>query len=74
MTIEKQALEESCKKILALEKIRFAGVLNNMGNHIAGGFKEGVTSKIKLISDDIVSVHWRIVVDRIVLRPLVLPI
>lgn len=44
MTIEKQALEESCKKILALEKIRFAGVLNNMGNHIAGGFKEGITS------------------------------
>ncbi|MDH3313552.1 MAG: hypothetical protein OEM28_10465 [Nitrosopumilus sp.] len=44
LTIEKQALEESCKKILAIEKIRFVGVLNNMGKHIAGGFKEGITS------------------------------
>ena len=44
LVIEKQALEESCKKILAIEKIRFVGVLNNMGNQIAGGFKEGITS------------------------------
>jgi hypothetical protein len=44
LAIEKQALEESCKKILAIEKIRFVGVLNDMGKQIAGGFKEGITS------------------------------
>jgi hypothetical protein len=37
-------LEKSCKMILDLPKIRFAGVLNKMGNKIAGGFKEGVSS------------------------------
>ena len=39
-----QDLEESCKKILQLPKIRFVGVLNKMGNKIAGGFKKGITS------------------------------
>jgi hypothetical protein len=37
-------LEKSCKVILDLPKIRFVGVLNKMGNKIAGGFKEGVSS------------------------------
>ncbi len=37
-------LEKSCQKVLVLPKIRFVGVLNKMGNKIAGGFKEGVTS------------------------------
>lgn len=37
-------LEKSCKMILDLPKIRFVGVLNKMGNKIAGGFKEGVSS------------------------------
>lgn len=37
-------LEKSCKIILDLPKIRFVGVLNKMGNKIAGGFKEGVSS------------------------------
>jgi len=37
-------LEQSCQKVLGLPKIRFVGVLNKMGNKIAGGFKEGVTS------------------------------
>jgi hypothetical protein len=37
-------LEKSCKMILGLPKIRFVGVLNKMGNKIAGGFKEGVSS------------------------------
>ena len=41
---ETQVLEESCKNILAIEKIRFVGVLDKMGNQIAGGFKEGITS------------------------------
>jgi len=37
-------LERSCQKVLSLPKIRFVGVLNKMGNKIAGGFKEGVKS------------------------------
>lgn len=37
-------LERSCQKVLSLPKIRFVGVLNKMGNKIAGGFKEGVES------------------------------
>ena len=37
-----EELEQSCQKILGLPKIRFVGVLNKMGNKIAGGFKEGV--------------------------------
>ncbi|HJJ23210.1 MAG TPA: hypothetical protein OQH54_05810 [Nitrosopumilus sp.] len=41
---EIEKLEQSCKKILELPKIRFVGVLNKMGNKIAGGFKKGVTS------------------------------
>ncbi len=39
-----QDLEKSCQKILDLPKIRFVGVLNKMGNKIAGGFKAGITS------------------------------
>src|SRR3972149_6092839 len=41
---EMQSLEESCQKILGLPKIRFVGVLNKMGNRIAGGFKKGIVS------------------------------
>ena len=41
---ETQELDESCKKILKLPQIRFVGVLDKMGNKIAGGFKEGVRS------------------------------
>ncbi len=37
-------LEHACQKILDLPKIRFVGILNNMGNKIAGSFKEGVVS------------------------------
>lgn len=37
-------LERSCQNVLSLPKIRFVGVLNKMGNKIAGGFKEGVKS------------------------------
>ena len=36
--------EQSCQKVLELPKIRFVGVINNMGRKIAGNFKEGVTS------------------------------
>jgi len=39
---EIESLENSCNKVLSLPKIRFIGVLDNMGNKIAGGFKEGI--------------------------------
>ena len=41
---EIEYLEQACKKILDLPKIRFVGVLNKMGKKIAGNFKEGVES------------------------------
>jgi hypothetical protein len=44
---EIESLENSCNKVLSLTKIRFVGVLNNMGNKIAGGFKEGITSYLE---------------------------
>ncbi len=37
-------LEISCQTVLCLPKIRFVGVLDKMGNKIAGGFREGVKS------------------------------
>ena len=39
-----KSLDESCKKVLELPMIRFIGVLDKMGNRIAGGFKEGLSS------------------------------
>lgn len=39
-------LEQSCQNVLDLPKIRFVGVLNKMGNKIAGGFKNCVTSHL----------------------------
>ena len=47
LSSENQALEEACKKILEIPKIRFVGVLDKMGNRIAGGFKEGITSYLE---------------------------
>jgi hypothetical protein len=46
-TNEIQSLEESCQKVLQLPKIRFVGVINKMGNRIAGGFKKGITSYLQ---------------------------
>jgi hypothetical protein len=37
-------LDESCKKVLELPMVRFVGVLDKMGNRIAGGFREGLVS------------------------------
>lgn len=39
-----KSLDDACKKVLETPKIRFAGVLDKMGNRIAGGFKEGLSS------------------------------
>ena len=40
---EIKLLNESCKKVLEIPKVRFVGVLDKMGNKIAG-VKEGITS------------------------------
>ena len=45
-TSETENLEHSCQKVLDIPKIRFVGVLNKMGNKIAGGFKKGVKSML----------------------------
>jgi hypothetical protein len=44
---EIESLENSCNNVLSLPRIRFVGVLDNMGNKIAGGFKEGITSYLE---------------------------
>ena len=44
---EIEKLEQSCQKILDLPQVRFVGVINKMGNKIAGGFKKGVTSYLQ---------------------------
>lgn len=35
-------LQKKCNELLNDDQIRFAGVINKMGNLIAGGFKKGV--------------------------------
>ena len=42
-----ESLEEACKQVQQIPKIRSVGVLNKMGRRVAGGFKEGVTSYLK---------------------------
>ena len=37
-----QEIEKKCKMILENDHIEFIGVINNMGNLIAGGFRKGV--------------------------------
>jgi len=39
---EYSSLEKRCNELLNDGQIRFAGVINKMGNLVAGGFKEGV--------------------------------
>ena len=36
-------LENNCNLILEYDGVKFVGVINYMGNLIAGGFKEGIT-------------------------------
>jgi len=38
--------DESCQSILNNKSIRFAGVIDNMGNLVSGGFKKNVCSLI----------------------------
>ena len=34
--------DQKCKKLLDYDEIRFAGLINNMGHLVAGGFKPGI--------------------------------
>ena len=47
LSSENHALDEACKKIQQIPKVRFVGVLNKMGKRIAGGFREGITSYLE---------------------------
>ena len=38
-----QIYNEKCNKLLLEKDIRFAGIINDEGNLISGGFKEGLT-------------------------------
>ena len=42
-----QVLDDACRKIQKIPKVRFVGVLNKMGKRIAGGFNEGITSYLE---------------------------
>ena len=35
--------DQKCKKLLDYDQIRFAGLINNMGRLVAGGFKAGIS-------------------------------
>lgn len=39
---QNQTLEQACEKMLEDPKIRFCGVINNLGHLVAGGFKDGI--------------------------------
>ncbi len=38
-----QIYDEKCKKLLNENEIRFAGIIDDVGELISGGFKEGIT-------------------------------
>lgn len=38
-----QLYDEKCKQLLQENEIRFAGIINDQGNLISGGFKKGIT-------------------------------
>lgn len=39
----KESMKILCTKILQIEGVRFAGLIDNYGNLYAGGFQEGIT-------------------------------
>ncbi len=41
--LEFEKFEQKCDKLLEQDEIRFAGIINNMGKLVAGGFKRGIT-------------------------------
>jgi len=42
-TVENQTLNIKCKKLLDEDKIRFAGIIDEKGELLAGGFKKGIS-------------------------------
>ncbi|MGI0003605.1 MAG: DUF6659 family protein [Nitrosopumilaceae archaeon] len=43
LLVEKtSSYEQACKKLLIIEGVRFAGIINNRGRLVIGGFKAGV--------------------------------
>ena len=48
-----QIYDEKCKKLLDEKEIRFAGIINEDGKLISGGFKEGLTP----LEDDEAKLH-----------------
>ena len=40
--VQLEKLEKICKDFLNDDQIRFAGVINGMGNLVAGGFRKGI--------------------------------
>ncbi len=40
---EYSVFQQKCDLILNQDEVRFAGLINNMGKLVAGGFKEGIT-------------------------------
>ncbi|MEX2313486.1 MAG: DUF6659 family protein [Nitrosopumilaceae archaeon] len=38
-----QAYDDKCKKLLEEDEIRFAGIINEVGTLVSGGFKKGIT-------------------------------
>ena len=41
--LEFEKFEQKCDKLLEQDEIRFAGLINNMGKLVVGGFKKGIT-------------------------------
>jgi len=39
---EYSSFQQSCDLLLHEKEVRFAGLINNMGNLVAGGFKDGI--------------------------------
>lgn len=40
---EYSLFQQKCEQLLKEDEIRFAGLINNMGKLVAGGFKDGIT-------------------------------
>ena len=38
-----QIYDDKCEKLLLLDEVRFAGIINDQGTLISGGFKKGLT-------------------------------
>ncbi len=41
--IENKIFDQKCQSLLRMQGVRFAGIINNMGRQIAGGYKKTIT-------------------------------